>query len=289
MLWEYIFVGGIGLALGSFANVVALRYGGDAFLFSSRVLGGRSHCPHCKKTLGWSELIPVFSFLILRGKCRSCGARIGWQYPAVEAISAILFVGSLQLFYRLQILPGHEFPSALFWGFILWLFLVLSLVDIRLRIIPDEIHVLILATGLVWVFAGQYYVSFFSGSFLGASALAFGRWGTLTNHLLGILVGALFFFLLFILTRGRAMGMGDVKFAAALGFLFGWPDVLAIMILAFVFGGIFGAAMLLSRTYTMKSAVPFGPFLAVAAAMVFFFGEPLARWYFTTLPGLLFG
>ena len=90
MVWFFIFL--FGVAIGSFLNVVALRYDGEHFLFSEKQLGGRSHCPHCKKTLRWFELVPLVSFLIQGGRCRRCGISIGWRYPAVEMLSGIIFL-----------------------------------------------------------------------------------------------------------------------------------------------------------------------------------------------------
>src|SRR5581483_8885445 len=80
-----------GLAIGSFLNVVALRYDGNRFVLDPKAIGGRSHCPHCKKTLQWYELIPLASFAIQRGKCRGCGVRIGFRYPFVEFLSGLIF------------------------------------------------------------------------------------------------------------------------------------------------------------------------------------------------------
>src|SRR5580704_2783986 len=106
MLWIFLFI--FGLAIGSFLNVVALRYDGEHFLFSNKKLGGRSHCPHCKKTLRWFELIPLVSFAIQGGKCRHCKAPIGWQYPLVELISGIIFVAVPLRFSYVLYLSSHS-------------------------------------------------------------------------------------------------------------------------------------------------------------------------------------
>lgn len=290
MLWEYFLLAGVGLALGSFANVVTLRYKGDSFLFSPRVLGGRSQCPSCGITLAPRDLVPVWSFIVLGGACRSCGKRIGMQYPFVEALSALLYIGALWVMYSLPVGPGLALPLAFLWGSAFWLLLVISVIDIRLHIIPDEAHVFIVALGALWLWFGSGGSGSFPASFLGEYAALFGAFGSVfATRAFGAVIGGTFFTLLFLATKGKAMGMGDVKFAAALGFLFGWPDILAIISCSFVLGGAAGILVLLRRTHTMKSAVPFGPFLALAAALVFFFGEALAKGYFVSLPNLLTG
>ena len=280
-------MGGIGLALGSFLNVVVLRYQGDAFLFSPRVAGGRSRCPHCKTDLRWFELIPILSFLFLKAKCRTCREKISFQYPAVELLSAILFLISYALVSSGSFSLSIELTTAILLGAVLWMLLLVALIDMKLRIIPDEANLFILASGVIALFAEKGLgVSFFPR--IWEYGDIFGSWSPLTVHLLGMFAGLLFFVILLVASRGKAMGMGDVKLAAALGFLFGWPDILFITILSFLLGGGWGGVVLFRKTHTMKSAVPFGPFLALAAVLVVFFGRAIAQAYFITLPGFLF-
>lgn len=263
-----------GLAVGSFLNVLALRYDGEHFLFDPRVIGGRSHCPHCSRTLRWFELVPVISFLIQGGKCRNCKAKISWQYPLVELISGILFVA---VPWRL----GGNIILSIFWIAAFVILLLITYIDIRLQIIPDELSVLLM---LLALFSGIFWVGNFGSvnySFLNPYAAFFGLQGDFwANRAVGALFGGAFFGALVLVTRGKGMGMGDVKLAVPLGFLFGWPDVLFLTASAFVFGACVGAGFLIRKTKTMKSALPFGPFLALAAAFIFFAGAPALGAYF---------
>ena len=274
----------IGLAVGSFLNVLTLRYGGDTFLFARRIVGGRSHCPHCGETLRFFELIPLLSYLVQRGKCRRCGARLSLQYPAVE-----LAGGLIALFVPMHLAPlfagGEAFAwvSAL-WVLAFWTLLALFVIDYRLRIVPDEGVVALLLLGAAAAMLKTSYFHLTSASCIGSYAWMFGvRDSVWANHAFALAFGALFFGAIVVLTRGRAMGMGDVKLAGALGFLFGWPDVLVAMVFAFVIGGVLGVAVIARGTHGAKSAVPFVPFLALGAATLFFFGYDIARWYASLL------
>lgn len=272
MVWLFLFV--FGIAIGSFMNVLALRYDGEHFLLDPRVIGGRSHCPHCKHTLRWFELIPLVSFLIQGGKCRECKAKIGWQYPLVELLSGILFVAVPLRLY------GNVLLS-IFWIAAFEILLLITYIDIRLRIIPDELTV---ALALIAVFAGIFWVGYFgsaSYSFLDPYAAFFGLQNNFwASHVVGAIFGAAFFGILVLVTRGKGMGMGDVKLSLPLGFLFGWPDMLFLTAASFVFGACVGVVFLARKEKTMKSALPFAPFLALAAAFIFFAGAPALGTYF---------
>lgn len=270
----YLILFCFGLAIGSFLNVLALRYDGEHFLFDTKVIGGRSHCPHCKRTLRWFELVPLVSFLAQGGKCRRCGARIGWQYPAMELISACIFV----------LIPWHfaasgpYVPSVItgLWIAALELLLLISYIDLRLYIIPDELVILLGVVALLETIFG-------GASFLGgyAALLGAGVYGNVwLSHVFGALFGVIFFGALVLVTRGKGMGMGDVKLALPLGFLFGWPDMLFLCASAFVIGALVGVVLLARKEKSMKSAVPFAPFLALGAVYVIFFGAPVLAWYF---------
>jgi len=277
-----------GLAIGSFMNVLALRYTGDKFLFDPKVIGGRSRCPHCKKTLRWLELIPLISFIIQRARCRHCGARIGIQYPIVELLSGLIFVAvpaRLLVFFG----PGAITPEAFYilsglWIGALEILLLIAYVDLRLGIVPDELNVLL---GVVAIFETIFAAAYLGAerwSSFGAYASLFGLNGNLwLGHLAGAVFGAGFFGLLVLVTRGKGMGIGDVKLGLPLGFLFGWPDILLLYASAFIIGSVAGITLIIFHKGTRKSAVPFVPFLAVGAAFVFFAGLPAVQWYFNLL------
>lgn len=268
-----------GAAVGSFLKVVADRYDPNWFLWDRRIIGGRSHCPACRHRLRWFELIPVMSYLWQCGKCRACGAAIDWRCPAVEITSGLIFV-IIPAAVKNPYIPDSRFyflVSA--WIFVFSILLLVSMIDFRLRMIPDEAHVLLLAAGACVIFSAPF--GEFTGSFLGPYAALFGaRANPWLNHLLGALAAAALFGALILVTRGRAMGAGDLKLAAVLGFLFGWPDILLVSALSFILGSIVGIAAILARKKEMKSSIAFGPFLASGSFAVFLFGLPIMQFYF---------
>jgi len=267
----------LGLSVGSFLNVVSLRYKPDKFLLSWNILGGRSRCPHCRNELTWRELVPLLSFILQAGRCRNCKQRISLQYPLVELASGMIFLLVPTLLPSIYLLQAA-------WIFVFLILLLASLIDIRLRIIPDEAQIFIALVGFFIVLLSEPRFSLSEGSFLGGYAMIFGLRGNIwLNHIAGALFGGLLFLVLFLITRGRGMGMGDVKLAAALGFAFGWPDIVLISALSFIIGSVFGLAGIILGKQRMKSMVPFGPFFAAACVIVFFFGFQIADFYFGLL------
>ena len=267
-----------GIAIGSFLNVVALRYDGERFLFSAKKLGGRSRCRKCRRNLRWFELIPIISYAIQGGRCRRCHTVIGWQYPFVEFLSGLIFF----------IIPIHFAASPQFlalsiiWVVVFEMLLLVAYIDILLGIIPDELNIALAIVGVLatW-FLGMTTIGGANQSFFGMFAAIFGLQANIwVNHILAALFGAAFFGAIVAATRGKGMGLGDVKLAFPLGLLFGWPDILVIAMMAFVIGGAFGLALISSGKKTMKSAVPFGPFLVLASTIAFFAGSALFSWYF---------
>lgn len=211
--------------------------------YPSRQYGGRSRCDHCHTPLRWYELIPLISYLALGGRCRTCKKPINPQNPIVELASGVLFAA----------MPPFLFLVA---GYAL---ILIGAIDARLGIIPDGLNLFLTALGVV------------------AIILAPALW---LDHLLG---GALGFGLLgaiAFLSKGSAMGGGDVKLAGALGLLFGWQGILFTLASAFIFGGIWAAILLAVRTKSLKDTVAFGPFIALGGFIMIFFGDMLMRIYF---------
>ncbi|HWC57812.1 MAG TPA: prepilin peptidase, partial [Candidatus Paceibacterota bacterium] len=200
MLLVPIIIFVLGLIVGSFLNVVILR------LNTGRsVVRGRSACARCNRTLAWYELVPVFSFLALRGKCRTCQGAISFQYPLVELTTALLFVIE---YSRIVIAGGFTQMAWIVYAFVLIvsaLFMVIVVYDLRHKIIPDQVvYPLILLALLSILWRGAVFPYF------GIATALFG----------GVLV-ALPFFCLWFFSKGRLMGFGDVKLALAIGWLFG--------------------------------------------------------------------
>lgn len=304
MIYFFLFL--IGLGIGSFLNVVSLRYAEERRLLDLGVIGGRSHCRMCQRQLRWYELIPLFSFLFLRGRCRTCGTRLLWQYPIVELLSGVIFAAvpyalNLQLItYHLPLINDLQLTTyylqqfdplvisywllVISWVLVFELFLLLSAIDFRLYIIPNQINALLGVLGVVITFLesraglfGEFY-----GSFVGHYAALFGlRESIWVNHAVAALGAGIFFVLIIVVTRGRGMGWGDVKLVIPLGLLFGWPDIAFLIALSFVAGSIVVLPLLFRKQKHMKDQVPFGPFLVMGATLVFFFGYELLKLYFS--------
>ncbi len=286
-VWSFVF----GLAIGSFLNVLACRYDPEKFLLNKESLGGRSACPKCGNKLKWFELIPLLSFIILRARCRNCQSRISFEYPLVEISSALIFT---LVPWGLSRLPFFNFfgLSTSYWlltaSYILVLetLLLITLIDVRLKLIPDELNIFLVCLGFIIGFFSRIHFDYVNGSFVGSYAAIFGLRGNVwINHIVASIVAAVFFGFIIFITRGKGMGMGDLKLIAALGLVFGWPDIIMIAALSFIVGSIFSLPALVFRKKHLKSFIPFGPFIATAAAIVFFFGEDLMHLYFSLFRG----
>ena len=291
----YFWLFGLGLAVGSFINVLSLRYDPDKFLLNTKVMGGRSYCPHCRNKLKPFELVPLLSFIWLRGRCRTCRTKLSFQYPLVELVSGLIFV-LVPYFLRHSDVFGFfgshlENPIgytllASSYTLIFLALLLISLIDIRLKLIPDEANIFIAILAIPIIILQSSEFSLISGSFLGPYAGIFGIRGNIwLNHGLALLFGVIFFLALILITRGRGMGVGDLKLAGALGLVFGWPDIVLIIALSFILGSILSLPSLIAGKKGMKSFLPFGPFLALASLIVYFFGHDLMRLYFSLFNG----
>ena len=232
-----------GLIVGSFLNAVIYRLDSGESIVKSR-----SHCPKCGHVLAWYELVPIFSFVIQGGKCRECKSNISWQYPLVELATAILFV--LVLYHNLPLLYTLTISSLL---------IVIFVYDLKHYIIPDKIiYPAILVSGIfVWQHT-TYNIQYTIYAAIGASV---------------------FFAAMFFASRGKWMGFGDVKLAFFMGLFLGWPNILVGLFAAFMLGGIIGMGLIVCGKKTMKSQVPFGPFLVTGTFIAMFLGNKIMEWY----------
>ena len=237
-----------GAVMGSFLNCAAWRIvHGESFL------KGRSHCPSCGHTLGAAELIPVLSWVLQRGRCKACGEKISVQYPLTELVMAILTAACLLRFdLTVLCLRNYVFLCCLF---------LLTLTDLEDMLIPDGCHILSAAAWLVTL-----------------PFLPEVRQGVAGYLLAAVIYGGGLLAISLVMDRvlGReSMGGGDIKLFAVVGLYLGLVGTLFTMLLACVLGLVFHRI----RAAGEKREFPFGPSIAVSAAVMLLFGEPLVRWY----------
>jgi prepilin signal peptidase PulO-like enzyme (type II secretory pathway) len=231
-----VFWGVIGLILGSFFNVVILRVPrGESIVHPS------SHCPFCRRELKPIELIPIVSFIMQSGRCRSCGSRISIQYPIVEFVTGLGFaLINLWSDGFGQLLAGLTFFSFL---------LICTVIDLNEMILPNKLTVPGMIIGLIFAAVG-FTIPFW-------------------QSLLGLFVGGAILLVISLISRG-GMGLGDVKFIAFIGSFVGVLGVLKTLFIASIIGTVIGLIYLLYTKQGRTTPIPFGPFLAVAGAIVFF-------------------
>ena len=263
----YFFVFSFGLIIGSFLNCVIYRLSKK-----ESFLKNRSYCPRCKHTLKWQDLIPIFSFLILKGKCRYCKKSISFQYPLVEFATASLF--TFIIFQNLGFLFSTPF---IFWLLsICFLFLVSSFLiiifvyDLKHYIIPDKVIYPAILVSCIWYLISSIFFSSHTKYYI-------------LNTIYSAFGAAFFFLAIVLLTREKGMGMGDVKLAFFMGLLLGFPNILVALFLSFFLGAVIGIILIITGKKTFKSEVPFGPFLVTGTFLALFFGERIIDFYFRVL------
>jgi len=244
-----------GLAVGSFLNCLIYRLEtGGSFL------KGRSFCPHCKHVLNWQDLIPLLSFLILRGKCRYCQQKINWQYPLVELATGIIFLLVFLTYIHINIYTG------VYLLIISCFLIVIFVYDLKHYIIPDKVIYL----AIVLVFIYQLF---------GNWKLEIGNLQPLLNPFSSALLASVFFLAIVLVSQGRWMGIGDIKLAFLMGLFLGFPNILVALFSAFLIGAIIGIGLIISGKKTLKSEVPFGPFLVTGTFIALFWGQEIINWY----------
>jgi len=228
----------LGAVVGSFLNVVGLRWDLPAGRHALSKFGGRSFCPNCKKVLSWWELVPVFSFCVLKARCRRCGAKISWQYPLVEIWTGLIFATVPYIF-----IP------------VFCIYVVITIYDWKYKIIPDSLVYLAIFLSLGF----RIFVSDFG----------FNAWDLAAGPVIFI-----FFASIWVLSRGRAMGFGDAKLGLSVGLLLGAPEGFSAIILAFWIGALGSLSYIFfckigfiknTEGLIMKSEVPFAPAIIVGA------------------------
>ena len=251
----YLLIFIFGLIIGSFLNVVIFRLETEKSIFFAR-----SECPKCGVVLKCNDLIPVLSFLIQKGKCRYCSKKISWQYPVVEIITALLFLFVIlsQQTKNLYLLDPSLTFRMTFYLIIICFLIIIFVYDLRHYIIPDKIVFPAIIIGLAY---RLIYIS------------------EIGSYILSAFIPAIFFLSLILISKGKWMGLGDVKLAFLMGLILGWPNILIAFLIAFFSGAIVGIFLILFGKKGFKSQIPFGPFLSGATILVMFFGSKLFYWF----------
>lgn len=245
LLIVFLFI--LGTSIGSFLNVLIDR------LPQEKSLLGRSKCDFCHTQLQPLDLVPVISYIGLKGYSRCCRKKLSIQYPLIECATGLLFV-----FFGL-----YEFSFSLGLRFaviaILCTFVVIIVADFKYHIIPDSMQIAFFVFSLVFLFLSQ----------------SLSNLNSLYQHLVWGVSVMIPILILFLITRGRGMGFGDVKLAFTMGFLLGFIDGLLALYIGFITGAVVGIVLLLSRQRRLKSKIAFGPFLILGTLVMFFFAPSI--------------
>lgn len=250
MSYDYIiliFIFLFGAAIGSFLNCVIYRLEiGKSFI------SGRSFCPKCKKEIKARDLIPVVSFILLRGRCRYCQSKISLQYPLVELLTAILFVvvflHTSNLFSLIFLLPISA------------LMVLIFVYDLKHYLIPDTAVFLAILLTALW------HITALSTE-------------EIIPFVLSAIGASLFFGIIYFISKGKWIGFGDVKLALFMGLFLGFPNIFVAFFLSFLIGSVVGILAILLKKKDIKSELPFAPFLISGTILAFLYGNEILNWY----------
>ena len=243
----YITVFLFGIVIGSFLNVCIYR-----IPKKENIVKIRSHCMECNYQLRWYDLVPLFSYIFIGGRCRKCKTKLSLQYPLIEGLNGLLYV-------LVVAICGLTIESLLY-CLMFSALLTLSVIDFRTFEIPLEINLFILTLGLIRV--ALDYKNFL-------------------NYLIGFLSVSGFLYILFLITKGRGIGGGDIKLMAVSGLLLGWK----LNILAFALGCIIGSVIHIIRMKVTKTehVLALGPYLSIGIMIATLWGNDLLQWYFAAI------
>ncbi len=249
-----------GIIFGSFFNVLIDRLPRGESPFK-----GRSHCDHCGRTISVADLVPILSYVRLNGKCRQCRKRLSIQYPLVEIFSGLLFAAVFLYVFTSAELDISNFYT---WFYFLSLlitassFLVIFITDLKYHIIPDELIIGIAISAIIY-------------NLLEKTPLA--------SLIIGSIFGFGLFLLIYLVTKGKGMGFGDVKLALVLGILLGFPAIITGIYIAFLTGGAVSLILILLRLKKFGQQIAFGPFLILGGVVSFFMSDYLVAQFLNYL------
>jgi len=258
MLFVYILAGLVGLCVGSFLNVVIYRVPNKMSIATPA-----SHCPKCGYKLKWYDNIPILSYCILGGRCRSCKEPISFRYTAVEILNAVLWLGCAMLLWK------ESVPYACIAMLACSVGICIAFIDLEHMLIFDRFQLILLALGVAAIF-------FDSGT-------------TWYSHLIGMAAGFVSFFLFGAIGKkiwkNDALGGGDVKLAAVLGLLLGWEKLLLAVLIASLIASVVLIIVRRVRGDGKNTEYPFGPFLVLGMTVALLFGNRIISWYVGILIG----
>lgn len=240
-----IFIFLFGIIIGSFLNVCIYRIPNH-----QSVNDGFSYCPTCHHRLYPIDLVPVFSYLFLKGHCRYCHTKISMRYPLIELLTGALFLWVyLAIGFTLQLVILLPLTAIL---------VVITMIDLDTMTIPDGLHVAILILGLLGLFIQDL---------------------SIMERIIGFFIISVPFYLLAVLTNG--MGGGDIKLMAVCGFLLGAQVIIVAAFIGILLGGFVGVFLLLNKKAQRKSEIPFGPTLCIGIFLASLYGMQIYQWYFS--------
>lgn len=245
-----------GACIGSFLNVVIWRLPRD------QKLDGRSQCPNCHHVLAWYDLVPLLSYVWLRGRCRYCQTQFSPRYFVIELVVASLF-----LLAWLVIQPNTPLTYFVLlrdW-FVITICVAVFVIDLEHYLILDKI---ILPSAIAVLASNAFLIH-----------LSHGDLSDLGTSLLAAFLAAGFFGAMWLVSKGRWMGLGDVKFAGLMGLILGFPNIVVALFFAFILGSLVGIGLLITGKKQLSSKLPFGTFLSLATVIVLFWGTSIWQWY----------
>lgn len=249
----------IGLMVGSFLNVCIYRIPREL-----SIVYPASHCTECGYNISWFDLIPFFSYIMLRGRCRSCGSPISLRYPFIELLTGIVF---LMLFIKYGLTPAF-----IIYAFLMSILIVVFFIDLEHMIIPNKLVMLAASAALVVALANAFVPLDIYGD---------SRWW---NPFLGALLGSGFLLMVAVLgslifRSDEAMGGGDIKLMLPLGLFLGWRLTVLSLFLSVLIAGIAGIILLAMKITSRKSSIPFGPFMVIGCFIAIMWGYQIINWY----------
>lgn len=236
-----------GASIGSFLNVLIDR------LPKEESINGRSHCDFCGKKIAWHDLFPIISFFILGGKTRCCRKKLSFQYPIIEFVTGLVFIIVIKDGPYL----GQSLIRSVLISGIMACFIVIFISDLKYHLISDYILLAVFIFSIIFHLSNNETMKQFNNFFLSG------------------LIVSLPIFLIYFISKERAMGLGDVYLAAIMGFLLGWKAGFLALYIAFVTGAIFGLIIILFKHKKLKSKIAFGPFLVIGTVVMLFWGEKI--------------